>query len=134
MATITTVKTVCDITGKEADEKFAFAFDGTRYEIDLAKKLAEEFRAAMAPFLKVATPLGNVQTGKTGNKNPEVEELRLWAESHGVRLKGRGKIPHDTWEAFHAWKATQTAPKVPTPPRSDVRKRDDKPSKKQRAA
>ncbi|MFV0135576.1 histone-like nucleoid-structuring protein Lsr2 [Streptomyces sp. HMX87] len=52
-----------DLDGTEGAETVRFALDGRAYEIDLADKNAQAFRAMFGPYLNVARPAQDAQGG-----------------------------------------------------------------------
>ena len=78
-----------------------FSLDGTDYILDLSTENAREFRATLDPFLRrarqaPATPYGR---GPRGRANPR--EIRRWAQSQGLAIAHRGKIPYDIVNAYN---------------------------------
>jgi len=90
--------------GVEADEQIVFGLDGQSYKIDLTAANAEGLRKVLAEYISAARPLFDRTTTKQLSpqqaKRAELEEVRLWAESQGVRVNRRGRIPQSILDAY----------------------------------
>ena len=105
MAKRVTEHLVDDIDGSEAAQTIRFAVDGTEYEIDLSDKNADDFHEVMAPYISAARRVGGgrqsrgtarsaSRTGASTNGTaPDPKEVRAWAESNGIEVSKRGRIP-----------------------------------------
>ena len=113
MASRTTVTLVDDLDGDTADETVPFALDGATYEIDLSLAHAEELRAALEQYVAAGRRTGDRRsspasaptrssTPTTGSSRTRNQKIRAWANSHGVALGDRGRIPNDVVAAFEA--------------------------------
>lgn len=118
MASRTTVTLVDDLDGDTADETVPFGLDGATYEIDLSSAHAEELRAALEQYVAAGRRNGGQRTGgrrsspasapsrsstpATGSSRARNQEIRAWANSHGVALGDRGRIPNHVVAAFEA--------------------------------
>lgn len=92
-----------DIDGGEASETVAFGLDGRLYEIDLNERNAEKLRESLEPFVEAGRK--RTKTGKTYRHTPVAPDpraVRAWAESNGMEVPARGRIPKKVYEAFHA--------------------------------
>lgn len=94
-----------------ADEIVSFGLDGASLEIDLSQVNAEAFRAMLAPYIAVARKSGRKVTKAQAKASATRKErltntsvppsngsadnttLRQWAESRGITVKPRGRIP-----------------------------------------
>jgi hypothetical protein len=104
------VRQVDDMDGTSiADETVRFALDGVPYLIDLSAEHANEFRAAIAPYMQAARR----DTGKKGSKpdgarrghsHRESQVIRQWAAEHGFSLPPRGRIPNNVIAEYRAHK------------------------------
>ena len=109
MAKKQTVTYVSDLSGSEITDNDAptltFGWDGTEYEIDLTAKEAEKFYSVMEKYLSVATKVGGKRRGKAKTSTgPSAAELREWAQSNGIDVPDRGRIPAAVRDAFNAAK------------------------------
>src|SRR5581483_3802762 len=90
-----------DIDGGEATETVSFGIDGRAYEIDLSADNAEKLRNALAPYL--AAGRRQSRSGKVYRRTsvaPDPAAVRAWAQSRGMDLPARGRIPKHVYEAF----------------------------------
>ena len=90
-----------DIDGGAAEETVQFAVDGKSYEIDLSTQNAEKLRTALAPYVAAGRKQG--RGGKTVRHTeiaPDPKTVRAWAQSRGIELPARGRLPKHVYEAF----------------------------------
>jgi hypothetical protein len=90
-----------DIDGGAAEETVLFALDGKSYEIDLSARNAEKLRDALTPY--VAAGRRQSRAGKTMRRTeiaPDPATVRAWAQSRGIDLPARGRLPKAVYEAF----------------------------------
>ncbi|MFC1419372.1 histone-like nucleoid-structuring protein Lsr2 [Streptacidiphilus cavernicola] len=97
-----------DLDGSQADETITFALDGRSYEIDLNSKNAGKLRAALEPFVSAGRKQGGarreakrVAVARDTNR-PDPVAVRAWAESQGIEVASRGRVPADVVEKFQA--------------------------------
>jgi hypothetical protein len=104
MAQRTIVELIDDLDQKPiregGGETVTFGLEGTEYEIDLSKANAEKLRKALHPYVSAGRKVGGRRgrpalravRGKTkGDADPK--EVRAWAESQGIEVSSRGRIP-----------------------------------------
>lgn len=72
-----------------------FSLDGTDYVLDLSANNAQEFRELLSPYLKVARE----ETADVLEK-ADPADIRRWAQSKGMDVANRGKIPHSIMKAY----------------------------------
>lgn len=92
-----------DIDGGEASETIDFGLDGKTYEIDLSEDNAEKLRLALAPYMQAGRK--QARSGKAFRHTavaPDPRAVRAWAESNGLEVPARGRIPKKVYEAFNA--------------------------------
>ena len=104
MAKKTFVELIDDIDGSKADTTVRFSWQGVAYEIDLSKKNAKAFEAAMEPYLAKAT---RVAAGRAGRRpssrgKSDLSAVRAWAAANGHELATRGRIPATILEAYQS--------------------------------
>lgn len=96
-----------DLDGSEANETVVFALDGRSYEIDLSSENASNLRESLAPFVAA----GRKQSGnRSASKRvatrdadrPDPVMVREWAQSQGLEVAARGRVPADVIEKFQA--------------------------------
>ena len=113
MASRTTVTLVDDLDGSTADETVPFGLDSSTYEIDLSSEHADQLRAALEQYVaagrrtggrrsSTATASPKNSTPPTGSSRARNQEVRAWANSHGVAIGDRGRIPINVVAAFEA--------------------------------
>ena len=109
-----------DLGDGTADSTVSFALDGHPYEIDLSKKNAEKFYAALAPYVenarsvklngatrrRVSTTRKPSSNGST-ERTPELRTaIRAWAKANpklaGATVGDRGRIPESVYAAYDA--------------------------------
>ncbi|WP_072312885.1 histone-like nucleoid-structuring protein Lsr2 [Agrococcus sp. Marseille-P2731] len=110
MAKKTLVQLVDDFSGESiADGEgrtIRFAFDGAEYEIDLTNEHVEEFSDVLERFVRASRRVsgrrktGGTTTGRTSGGNSETAAIREWAESQGMKVATRGRIPADIVEQY----------------------------------
>lgn len=72
-----------------------FSFDGTDYVLDLSEDNARAFYETLDPFLKVAR-----KDTKDVLKKVNPADVREWAQSKGMEVANRGKIPQEVMRAY----------------------------------
>jgi hypothetical protein len=116
MATKTTTKLVDDLDGSStASRTVPFSIEGTRYEIDLTEKHADQLRKALDPFVEKARRLGRGKSAsattsrratsgrkRSPRKKANNDEIRAWARKNGVEVADRGRIPNSVMEQYNA--------------------------------
>jgi hypothetical protein len=107
------VQLVDDLTNEAiedgAGDTVTFALDGVSYAIDLSSQHADEFRAALNPYVSAARKADAAASSKTrsssrastGPKN-DLKDVRSWAEANGYTVSSRGRIPANVQEAYTA--------------------------------
>jgi hypothetical protein len=97
------VQFIDDIDGGPADTTISFTVDGTSYEIDLSAAHAEEFRAAIEPFITAARKVGasTRRTAKAARPaGPSPSAVREWAKAEGIKVSDRGRVPAELTVRF----------------------------------
>ena len=100
-----------DIDGSEAERTFAFAVDGTHYEIDLSSQNIKEFHEAIAGFVESARKVRvsgpgrgarktSTSTSGSGRSREQIQAVREWARQQGHSINDRGRIPASIQQAF----------------------------------
>jgi len=102
------VQLIDDLDGVEAQETVAFSLDGTRYEIDLSERNANQLRDALSVYIanaRRATRYGTPANGRGRNHRADREQtaaIRAWARNNGYRIGDKGRIPSQVLEAYHS--------------------------------
>lgn len=102
MAQKVQVLLVDDIDGGEAHETLKFSFDGGSYEIDLSTAHADEFRAAMAPWLKAGRKTTQRASATRSKGSNDTGTIRAWAKANGFEVSERGRISAEIRAAYNA--------------------------------
>lgn len=104
-----------DLDGGPADETVRFGLDGGVFEIDLSSANAARLRDALRPFAAKARrvpstrstssrPAGSRTTASAVKRNPEIAEIRQWAQENGYEVSSRGRIHQSIQDAYYAAK------------------------------
>lgn len=111
MAQRTRIELVDDLDGTVFEpgegETITFSLSGVTYEIDLSRSNAEALRSALQPYITVGRRTGGGRgrrgagTG-AGTRGYDPKAVRKWAESNGVDVPARGRIPADILERYKA--------------------------------
>ena len=111
MAQRTRVELVDDLDGTVLDqgegETVTFSLSGSTYEIDLSSSNAEALRSVLQPYISAGRRTGGSRGGRgsgTGasSRDYDPKAVRKWAESNGVDVPARGRIPADILERYKA--------------------------------
>lgn len=87
-------------------ETIAFSFGKNSYSIDLTSAEAAEFKKTMEKYTSVATqevsklPRAASTSGKSNKE--ELQAVRAWALSAGLKVNPRGRIAGEVMEAYKA--------------------------------
>jgi hypothetical protein len=111
MAQRTIVQLTDDLDGKPIPdgkgETIRFSLDRTDYEIDLADKNAKALRDTFAKYVSAARRTGTRRPGRSRRRagtarDYEPKAVRAWAESQGIQVSQRGRVPADLVAKFQA--------------------------------
>lgn len=105
MAQRTQILYVDDIDGSEAEGTVRFGLEGVDYEIDLNKEHAEQFAAAIGPFIDAARKVSPAKRAAVRNARParhDQSDVRAWARSQGLKISDRGRIPADVLARYES--------------------------------
>ncbi len=116
MAQRTIVQITDDLDGKPIPEgkgeTIWFSLDRQDYEIDLAEKNAKALRNDLAKYISGARrtagstrSTGRGRAGRTGTgtaRDYDPKAVRTWAESQGIEVSQRGRVPADLVARFQA--------------------------------
>ena len=97
-----------DLDGGEAEGTVRFGLDGTNYEIDLNAAHAKALRKAVEKYARAGrkvTPArrpGRSNSRRATNGAPNPIDVREWAKSQGLEVKGRGRVPSELVVKFQA--------------------------------
>ena len=116
MAQRTIVQLTDDLDGKPIPvgkgETIRFSLDRQDYEIDLAQKNAKALRGDLAKYVSAARRTGGGarsasrgrggRTGTETGRDYDPKAVRAWAESQGIEVSQRGRVPADLIARFQA--------------------------------
>jgi hypothetical protein len=115
MAQRTIVQLTDDLDGKPiADghgETVRFALDRQDYEIDLGEKNAKAMRDAMNKYVAAARRVsggtrgrsrGGSRSAAAATRDYDPKAVRAWAESQGIEVSQRGRVPAELVAKFQA--------------------------------
>lgn len=110
MAIIQKVQLVSDLSGEEILEgegrTVQLGFDGTTYELELTNSEIDQLSNVLQPYIKVARKAGGTQRRRRGSASAgsgyDAKAVRKWAESQGIEISPRGRIPADVLEKYRA--------------------------------
>lgn len=96
-----------DETGNTpADETVTFSIDGTTYEIDLTSENADTLRGHFQNYIahgrKVSGGRGKSTGKRSSGGSSNAAEIRAWAQSNGIEVPERGRIPANVREQYEA--------------------------------
>jgi Lsr2 len=119
MARKVEVRLLDDLDDSQADETVQFGLDGTPYEIDLSTKHAKELRSALDKYISVARRAGQGTRRTAGRRSArsgstavvhQSQAIRQWAQSQGLAIALRGRIPQSIVEQYTSQSNATPAP------------------------
>ena len=101
---------VDDLDGTELGDDgqtIRFGWLGAEYTIDLSQANVDKFAAAISPYVNAGERIGgrktrNINSPSNGNGQVDTKAVRKWAESNGIELSSRGRVPADVIEKYKA--------------------------------
>ncbi|WP_026373880.1 histone-like nucleoid-structuring protein Lsr2 [Agrococcus lahaulensis] len=111
MAKQTFTKLVDDFTGEPIEDgtgrTVRFGFDGAEYEIDLSNDNIEELSSTLERYVRASRRVSGRSRGRSSGSSRrssggsgETAAIREWAESQGLKVASRGRIPADIVERY----------------------------------
>jgi hypothetical protein len=97
----TLIELIDDLDGGRADETVRLGLDGKLFELDLSKRNAKKLRTLLQPYVSGARRVGR-RSLVTSTHRYDTTAVRKWAESNGVDLAKRGRIPREVLAQFQA--------------------------------
>lgn len=101
--------TIDDLDQTPGAREVHFSLDNYEYVIDLNDKNVEALKAALAPYIEVATPLGKVYRAtpqrpasrrRAAAEGPSTAEMREWAKKNGYDVSDRGRLTQEIIDAY----------------------------------
>lgn len=107
MAQRTVITLVDDLDHKEIEadgQTIRFAYQGIQYEIDLSEKHAKKLDNALAPFVAAARRVNGraARRAKAVPASADPKAVRKWADSNGIEVSPRGRIPAHILDQYRA--------------------------------
>lgn len=100
---------VSDLSGKDIEDNdqptTTFGWNGSTYEIDLTAAEAEKFNKVITPYLSAGRKVTGGKSSKrtkTSTNGPTAAEVRNWAQSQGIEVTGRGRVPQAVYDQYNA--------------------------------
>ncbi|MEU0213214.1 histone-like nucleoid-structuring protein Lsr2 [Streptomyces canus] len=96
-----------DLTGTEGEDiaTHNFSLDGVSYEVDLNPDSYQKLLDALGPFVQVGRKAGG-SSRRGGERKPaagpDAAKVREWAQSQGIEVNSRGRVPRDVIEKYEA--------------------------------
>lgn len=102
------ITTVDDITGEDGAEPRRFSLDGTTFEIDLTPESYNTLAEFLTPYIEAGRPVSSSKpttssTPRSRSGSPrraKIDQIRGWADTHGIELPSRGRIPAHIEEQY----------------------------------
>jgi hypothetical protein len=91
-----------DIDGSEAVESINFSVRGIGYEIDLSAKNTAAFDKALLKWIDAARRAPRGRPTRRPRSTVDAGAVRAWANSNGIQINARGRIPAAIIEQYHA--------------------------------
>jgi hypothetical protein len=90
-----------DLDGSAATETVRFALDGVEWEIDLSERNANRLRNSLSDFIQHGRKVAGKRSRKATSANHvDTKAVRKWAESNGIKVNARGRIPAQIVERY----------------------------------
>ncbi|MET9519473.1 Lsr2 family protein [Streptomyces sp. NPDC002994] len=96
-----------DLTGAEGEDvaTHTFSVDGVNYEVDLGQDNYQKLLDVLGPFMGAGRKIGGAarrtaRRGQTGHG--DAAKVREWAQSQGIEVSSRGRIPAELMEQYDA--------------------------------
>jgi hypothetical protein len=103
-----TLCSIDDLGGGEAEGTVRFGLDGTEYEIDRSAEHAQELRDALARYVRAGRRAGSgarrpARSGRKASASGlDTTQVRQWARTQGIDVKDRGRVPAELVVKFKA--------------------------------
>ena len=107
MARKTIEVVIDDLTGEALDgdgRTVTFSYRNKKYSLDLSEANLEKFEQLLVPYIKAAHSTGGRRS--RGSDRTKVgydpQAVRKWAQSNGVALSARGRVPASVVAQYQA--------------------------------
>lgn len=104
MARKVNIEISSDLSGDSPAQTVSFSFDGRSYEIDLTDLEKIELRDALTRYIDHSqVKVGRKQTRPVRTQvGASTATIRAWAQSQGLNVPARGRMPKDVVEKYEA--------------------------------
>ncbi|MER5416326.1 histone-like nucleoid-structuring protein Lsr2 [Streptomyces virginiae] len=80
-----------------------FSVDGVNYEVDLGPDNYQNLLDALGPFMGAGRKTGGTRRpAKRAKAGSDAGRIRAWAQSQGIEVGPRGRIPADIVEKYES--------------------------------
>jgi len=76
--------------------------DGKSFEVDLNRRNAAKLRKALEPYMSAGRRVGGRARKASAASANDTAAVRRWAESNGIEISKRGRIPRDIVAQYEA--------------------------------
>jgi hypothetical protein len=90
-----------DLDGGKAEETVKFGLDGKSFEVDLNRRNAAKLRKALEPYMSAGRRVARARRASPATAS-DTAAVRRWAESNGIEVSKRGRIPRDVVAQYEA--------------------------------
>jgi nucleoid-associated protein Lsr2 len=97
----TRLELIDDLDGGQADETVTLGLDGKLFELDLSKRNAKKLRTLLQPYVSHGRRVVRRSQMRSTHRH-DTAAVRKWAQSNGVDIAKRGRIPRDVVAQFQA--------------------------------
>ena len=94
---------VDDLDGSTALRTVRFGIDGAEYEIDLNDDHVARLRQTLDRYIAAGRKVGKRASHRSignGHSGPSSSDVRQWAQSQGLDVKDRGRLPAEMKAKF----------------------------------
>jgi hypothetical protein len=98
----TVIELTDDLDGSTAEETVEISLDGKSFELELSRRNAKTLRALLQPYISGGRRIGKRTQQVSRSHRYDTTAVRKWAESNGIDVATRGRIPREVLAQFHA--------------------------------
>ncbi|MDR0366235.1 MAG: Lsr2 family protein [Bifidobacteriaceae bacterium] len=105
MAQRVLVELLDDLDQSPAASTITFGLDGRTYTIDLNESHAAEWRGFLATYIEAGRKVSARRRATQSSKQAydfDPAAVRAWADSNGIEISKRGRVPSWVVEKYHA--------------------------------
>ncbi|MDR1633443.1 MAG: Lsr2 family protein [Bifidobacteriaceae bacterium] len=101
MAQRVVVELLDDLDQTPATTTVEFGVDGANYTIDLNEAHAAELRSFLERYAQAGRRPGSKRAGGASGPAFDPAAVRAWADSNGIKVSKRGRVPGWVVEKYH---------------------------------